>query len=196
MTKKITGEIPDEYRNDVQEAIDNARKFMQDGQDLAAVAIIVRNGDKTAKPPIPATVRIIGTVFDQSLHNQDKNAWAQLVRSEAAEIGADFIIFSSEVWLMEIPKEHAKTQQEADAFSDYVLRTYGSIGNSPYRKDSVMFSLYTREGEYVGTAPIKKFGKTRTFDDVTFFKNAAKEERGKGYRFSDLLPARPKDMKP
>lgn len=190
-SKKITG-IPPEYLRDVTMAVDNARKFMQDGQDLTAVAIIVRQSDDSSKPPLPATFRVIGSVFRQG-HPEDKDAFAQAVRAEAAQIQADFLIFISEAWILSVPKEHAKDPSDAKAFSEWVYRTYGSIAASPFKQDSVVFSLYTREAEYVAQAPIKKFGKTRTFDSLEFFPNEA--SKAGGYRFSDLLPKRPKDTK-
>lgn len=161
-------EIPTSYREIIEPLIAKARGFLEAGESLSPFAFV---GNFATKQILPI---LINTKDEDT-----KDRAALAIQTAAAEIDADFIFTIMEAW--GLPKDKLPRYRE-------ILDRYGSIGNSPYKIDSVGFTLETRYGVWVAQPQLTPKGhskKKRTFGEVTFqFADAAKG------RFAGLLPVR------
>lgn len=163
---------PQAYLDIIVPLIDTARGMIEKGESLVPIAFAC---NLTTKQNMP--------VMMNAESEQTKDESAVAVKYAAALIDADFVFVIMEAWSL----RDDKLRQH-----DEIRDKYGSIGNSPYAIDVVMFSLETRHGIWHGQCPIKPKGhskKKRTFGSVQF--RFFTDVRG---RFSDLLPA--KDHEP
>ena len=104
-----------------------------------------------------------------------KDAMAAHLRYVAEETNANYIFTIFDAWILRPDKVHEY---------DKIISIYGSIGQSPYRVDSVSFMLETKAGQWTGVAQQKKLGlsnKKKTFGEVKF-----SSMTGSG-RFANLL---------
>lgn len=158
--------IPSTYREIIDPLIQVARKTLEAGESLTAIAFV---GNLTTSTTIPMVL--------QTSSDAEKNASAAAIRELAELYEADFVFVLMEAWTL--PPNKGK-QLEA------ILERYGSIGASPYAVDSMSFTLETCHGIWVGQSTITPKGaskKRRTFNPPSF--QHFTDVRG---RFADLLP--------
>ena len=160
-------EIPNSYREVIEPLIAKARGFLEAGESLSPFAFV---GNFSTKQILPV---LINTKDDDT-----KDRSAHTIQMAAAQINADFVFTIMEAW--GLPKDKLPRYQE-------IRDRYGSLANSPYKIDTVGFTLETRYGMWVAQPQIKPKGhskKKRTFGEVTF--QYTNEAEG---RFAGLLPA-------
>ncbi len=161
-------EIPTSYREVIEPLIAKARGFLEVGDSLSPFAFV---GNFATQQIIPI---LINTRDDET-----KDRAALAIQTAAAQIDADFVFTIMEAW--GLPKDKLPRYQE-------IRDRYGSLANSPYKIDTVAFTLETRYGMWVAQPLIKPKGhnkKKRTFGEVTFqFADGAEG------RFAGLLPVR------
>lgn len=154
--------LPEKFQPLVDSFVGTARGLLQDEGHLAAVAFIGRGTDVISIP-----VEVHG----------DKDQAAAHVQKVAATLEADFIFTIIEAWMLGRP--HAKDY-------DSIMRRYGSIGESPFGIECVLFQLETYEGiwtAYVEQKPLGLSKKKKTFGEVEL-----ELFDGTQGRFANLLP--------
>jgi len=159
-------EIPNSYREVIEPLIAKARGFLEAGDTLSPLAFV---GNFATKQILPI---LINTKDEET-----KDRAALAIQAAAAQINADFVFTIMEAW--GLPKDKLPRYQE-------IRGRYGSLANSPYKIDTVGFTLETRYGIWVAQPLIKPKGhskKKRTFGEVTF--QYANQAEG---RFAGLLP--------
>ena len=160
-------EIPNSYREVIDPLIAKARGFLEAGESLSPFAFV---GNFSTKQ--------ILSVLINTKDEDTKDGAALAIQMAAAQIDADFVFIIMEAW--GLPKDKLPRHQE-------ILERYGSLANSPYKIDTVSFTLETRYGVWVAQPQLKPKGhskKKRTFGEVTFqFADGAEG------RFAGLLPA-------
>ncbi len=159
--------VPECYQPFMKYAVDAARQTLQEGLQHQPMGLVGNLGKKAL---IPVMMNFPDT--------QAKDAASEQLKVIANLIDADFLIFISECWSLE----------EAD-LTNYkkIIEEYGSFEAFPNRVDTMMFSLETNYGNWIGMTPIKKVGnseKKRTFDDPSFWKSPHIEGR-----FTHILPS-------
>ena len=166
-------EIPANYREVIEPLIARARGFLEAGESLAAFAFV---GNFATRQFLP--VRIDTRDED----TKDRSALA--IQTAAAQTRADFVFAIMEAW--GLPKDKLTRYRE-------IVDRYGSLANSPYKIDTVSFTLETRYGIWAAQMPLRPKGyskKKRTFAEVSFqFIDGAEG------RFTGLLPP-PDDAPP
>ncbi len=165
---------PQAYMDTIGPLIDNARGFLEAGQQLQAFAFV---GNLTANQVIPVTI--------QPGSDENKDRSAREIQSAALVLEADFVFTIMEAWSLRPDK-----MPQMDA----ILDKYGSIGASPFAIDVCSFALETRRGVWVALEQIKPKGiskKKRTIGKVEF--RYYTDVRG---RFTHLLPAKDGDAPP
>jgi len=159
-------EIPASYREVIEPLIAKARGFLEAGETLSPFAFV---GNFATQQILPI---LINTRDEEA-----KDRAALAIQAAAAQINADFVFTIMEAW--GLPKDKLPRYRE-------IRERYGSLANSPYKIDTVGFTLETRYGIWVAQPLIKPKGhskKKRTFAEVTF--QFANEAEG---RFAGLLP--------
>lgn len=158
--------IPTAYHAIIDPLIEHARQIAERGDPLGSIAFV---GNLTTGQTYPVVI--------DSDSLGAKSRTAAMIRSLAAIHEADFIFSVSRTWML--PESKADRSEE-------IVERYGSIGASPYRVDSVSFTLETRHGLWIAQCPIKPKGyskRKKTFGPPTFTRMT--EAVG---RFTDLLP--------
>lgn len=118
-------------------------------------------------------VQIVGTPF--SNNERDKDTAAEVVKQMAAKMGADFILFVAESYILTDPEA---TKEWMDGKSKYKY-----IKDHPLAKEVVIFQLETSTTQQLGVADILK---DREMGDVKW--NKGDDAKG---RFSNLLGQKP-----
>lgn len=158
--------IPPIYRRIIDPLIEQARKFLESGEMLAAVSFV---GNLSTR-------EIIAVPIDSETP-QAKDRTVELIRRVAEDHEADFIFTMMESWAL--PQHLVARAQE-------IIERYGSIGASPYRVDSITFMLETHHGLWLAQGPLKPKGhskRKRTFEPPVFY-----HMDGVQGRFAGLLP--------
>lgn len=127
--------IPDTCSYFVDNLILQARLLVERGEPLAARAFVGRVDSRQIVP-----VRL----DDSTEATRDRSA--QLIRFEAAELTADYILIMREAW--HLPQQH-------EARADEIIQTYGSIGASPFAVDVIALSLETAPGHWMATPTLR-----------------------------------------
>ncbi|WP_019025428.1 MULTISPECIES: hypothetical protein [unclassified Thioalkalivibrio] len=146
-----TQSLPSHIRPLVESLIAHAREISESGKELMTIAVVGRLD--------PNEVRLLSV--DQSDPDRRDRSLAE-IRATAATLDADFVLLISESWTLE--GKHAERAQE-------IIEEYGSIGNSPYKKEVATFSLETHDGNWLGVAPLVPKGyskRKKTFRDPKF----------------------------
>lgn len=158
--------IPAAYLKFVDPLVNHARKLVEQGEALVALAFVGN-----------LSTRQMATVAMNADSVQTKDAAAQHIRDTARQHDADFVFIVMEAW--SLPPKKIKQMDE-------IVERFGSIGASPYRMEVASFSLETRYGIWVAQVPLRpKAGskKKRTFGKPDF--RLFTEAEG---RFAALLP--------
>lgn len=158
--------IPDAYLKITTHIIQTARRILEDGRPLPAIAFVGSFESGT-------TIAVVLQVDSEA----DKNNSAEVIKLAAEQQNADFIILLMEAW--SLCKDNTHQIEE-------IYERYGSIAASPYAVDIVSILLETRHGVWVAQVPIKpksisKKKRTIGVPEFEFFN----EIQG---RFAGLLP--------
>lgn len=168
--ESLLPELPERYRTAIAPLIDKAREFLEQGEELAAMAFV---GNFTTGATIPTALVMRSPA--------DKDAAARSVKMLAEQLDADFVFVLMEAYSL-----------RADKVARYeeILDEYGSLAECPasWRIDVVSLSLETRHGVWVAQVPVRPKGmskKKRTIGAPEF--RHYTEMQG---RFTDLLPVK------
>lgn len=126
--------LPDAYHDILEPLIAQARRFLERGESLVPFAFVGNLARRSVQPVELRTDSVAG-----------KDASAAKIRQIAQQLQADFVFVISEAWTL--PPEQAPRYQA-------ILAEYGSIGDSPYRIDSVSFALETDQGMWTAQVPL------------------------------------------
>jgi hypothetical protein len=140
--------VPAELRELVSSIVEVARGMLEKDGALQAVAFVGRLE--------PRNVGILGV---GPLRNG--SAAVTLIRAMADERNADFVLFVSEAWTFEGPKEEAEK----------LRAQYDEVQHIPGRIHAVMFALHTHVGFFVGDAEretVDEAAKRYTFGEIVF----------------------------
>lgn len=161
-------DIPKKYLDVIEPLIAKARGFVEGGEKLAPIAFVGNF----------STGQILQVLINTS-DDDTKDSSALAIQMAAAQLKADFVFAIMEAW--GLPRDKIDRYQS-------ILDRYGSIGNSPYKVDTVSFTLETSYGIWAAQELLKPKGhskKRRTFGELTF-----RFMDGVEGRFVGLLPVR------
>ncbi len=150
--------LPEQYRNMVAAYVFNARFLLEEGQALQAFIFI-----GTLTGTLSGSTEQHAVPVDTS-SRQGKEMSADHARKVALLCQADYVLHLTESWSL-----NATDSKKIDA----ILEKYGSISAYPGRISIVAFVLEADEGVFVGTAPIKALGRSkskRTISEPVFVK--------------------------
>ena len=126
--------LPDAYQEILSPLIAQARRLLEQGESLVPFAFV---GNLARRSIVPVTLRTDSEA--------GKDASAAQIRQIAQQLQADFVFVITEAWTL--PPEQAPRYEA-------ILAEYGSIGDSPYRIDSVSFALETDQGLWAAQVPL------------------------------------------
>jgi hypothetical protein len=159
-----TTEFPDIVKPLIDKVLQLSRAQMTEG-DVTAVTYVVNTAKDTMVP------------VEMHMPNEvSKDVSAALVKWTAKNVHADATIMVSEAWSL--------SREDAPKYKE-ILEKYGSLGAYPGKLDILMVSVETREGSWIGRAPIESKGKARRCGPLEVIKA---EANGKDGRFSKFLP--------
>lgn len=142
-------QIPERYHVTIDPLIAHARRLLESGESLAALAFVVNLAKHQITP----------VVLDDSTE-ESKDSSARAISMTAAMTGADFIFQVREGWTLS-PQDMPRYEE--------IVEEYGSIGASPYAQDVAVFSLETTHGTWIASPAIKPLPpERRTFGPVVF----------------------------
>jgi hypothetical protein len=156
--------LPDKLRELVSSFVKKARENLENDGFLAPVAFV---GNST-------TENIVAIVLDTA-SEAAKDASAEHLRKIAALTEADFVFTIVDSW--GLPQSKLKDYEK-------IIKRYGSIGESPYRVNTVSFMLETKTGNWAAQAKQEKSGlssRKKAFGEISFM---SMESEG---RFANLL---------
>lgn len=133
-------QLPERYQAAIAPLIDKAREFLEQGEELAAMAFV---GNFTTGAVVPTPLFGRGPA--------DKDVAARSVKLLAEQLDADFVFLLMEAYSL-----------RADKVARYeeILDEYGSLADCPasWRIDVVSLSLETRHGVWVAQVPVRPKG--------------------------------------
>ena len=156
--------LPEQHRAWVADVVAQVAVFLRDGEEVTPIAFV---------RTIANTLDLVATHFNST---EDKDAFAHFLRSKYYGGRAEALLFVSESWAL-------KTDKLAE--HDAIIEKYGSIGQSPFAVDSVMFTLETASLAYwcvPRILPWPPSKKRRRIESPVKFRVA-----GSAGRFSHLL---------
>jgi CRISPR/Cas system CMR-associated protein Cmr5 small subunit len=156
--------LPEKLSGLVASFVNKARDNLEKDGFLAPVAFV---GNST-------TENVVAVVLDAG-SEEAKDASADHLRKLAELTEADFVFTIMDSW--GLPQNRVKDY-------DKIVKRYGSIGQSPYRVNTVSFMLETRTGNWAAQAKQEKAGlssRKKTFGEPRFLSMASEG------RFANLL---------
>lgn len=158
-------EFPAEYSEIINQIVIETRSIIESGNPIHTLVFFGNSTIKKLKVLLlqEFTVPYLSEEETTDKLRAEKDATAALIRRFAVDFGADMVLCISEAWYVD-----SKNPKGVDK----ILSTYGSMRNSPFKNDSIIFNLQTKTDAWTGVASLilQKDGPNRTFDNVDWHK--------------------------